>query len=452
MRCYGVAVPRVRIPRPVTVILAGFSAALATGTGLLMLPFATVDDGSIGVLPALFTATSALSVTGLVVLDTGGDFTLFGQLVILGLIQVGGLGIMVFTMLLGMLVARRAGLRFRRAVAHETRSSGFGGIRPVIVRIIGLTLVVEAVTAAILVPRFRFGYDMDWAQAILFGVFHAISAFNNAGFGLHADSVVRYATDPLVILPLALAVIIGGMGFPVLVELVRRYRFPLSWSLTTRIVVVLTPLLLLAGTVFIAVQEWRNPSTLGAHGTGGRILAAFFQSTIARTAGFNSIDIAQMHPVSWFGLDILMFIGGGPAGTAGGVKVTTVAVLAAMTVSEVTGGRAVNLLGRRIDTAVHRQASTVIVLALALVLGATMLIMLDEPQWGLDRILFEAISAFATVGLSTGITAELPAFSQIVLIVLMAVGRIGPVTLASALALRRRHASYALPEERPLIG
>lgn len=187
-------------------------------------------------------------------------------------------------------------------------------------------------------------------------------------------------------------------------------------------------------------------------GAGEKLLNSFFQSTIARTAGFNSVDVSALHPVSWLGLDILMFVGGGPAGTAGGVKVTTVAVLIAMTWTEVTGGRAVNLLGRRVARSVHRQATTVLVLAGLVVTGATMVLMLDSPETGLDRALFEVVSAFATVGLSTGITADLPGLSQCVLIVCMIVGRLGPVTLASALALRTRAARFELPRERPLIG
>ncbi|MBE4694710.1 Ktr system potassium uptake protein B [Mycobacteroides abscessus subsp. abscessus] len=433
-------------------VVLGYLTALVVGTGLLMTPAATVAPGGISLLSGLFTATSALSVTGLVVLDTGQDFTFFGQIVILSLIQVGGLGVLLLTTLLALVVAGRAGLRLRQSVASETKSSGIGGIKPMVLRIIALTLTTEAIVAVLLYLRFRFFYGDPVGEAVWSAIFHSISAFNNAGFGLNADSLMAYVADPFVTGPIALAVILGGLGYPVLIELFRKYRFPLTWNMTTRAVVVVTPILLLTGTVFIAAIEWTNPATLGALDWWGKIQAASFQSTITRTAGFNSIDISQMHPASWFGMDILMFIGGGPAGTAGGVKITTFVVLAAMTWTEVSGGRAVNLFGRRVSRSVHRQATTVIVLALGLIVVSTMAIMLNAPDLRFDRILFEVVSAFGTVGLSTGITAQLPAFSQAVLIVTMIFGRLGPVTVASALALRSRPIRYELPKERPLIG
>ncbi|MCD1287695.1 ATPase [Brevibacterium sp. CCUG 69071] len=417
-----------------------------------MTPAATVAPGGISLLSALFTATSSLSVTGLVVLDTGQDFTFFGQFVILALIQVGGLGVLLLTALLALLIARKAGLKLRRSVASETKSEVIGGIKPMVLRIAGLTFGTELAVASALFLRFSIHYDEPPRQAAWNAVFHAISAFNNAGFGLKSDNLMAYVADPFVCGPIAIAVILGGLGYPVLIELVRRYRSPFTWGLTTRVMVVMTPLLLIGGTAFIAVLEWNNPGTMGHLDAWGKLQASAFQSTITRTAGFNSVDISQMHSLTWFGMDILMFIGGGPAGTAGGVKITTVMVLAATTWTEISGGRAVNLFGRRISRSVHRQATTVIVLALGLIVCATMLILFDAPQLGLDRILFEVISAFGTVGLSTGITADLPPLSQIVLILTMILGRLGPVTVATGLALRSRPLRFELPKERPLIG
>lgn len=433
-------------------VVIGYLTALVVGTVLLMTPAATVAAGGITLLAALFTATSSLSVTGLTVLDTGSDFTLFGQFVIIGLIQVGGLGVLLLTTLLALVIAGRAGLRLRQSVATETKRSSIGGIKTMVLRIILLTLGAELAVAVMLFLRLRFFYEESFPKAVWDAVFHAVSAFNNAGFGLRGNSLMDFAADPFICGPISLAVILGGLGYPVLIELARRYRSPLTWNLTTRAVVVMTPVLLLGGTIFIAAVEWNNPQTLGGLDWWGRLQAAAFQSTITRTAGFNSIDISQLHPVSWFGMDILMFIGGGPAGTAGGVKITTVVVLVAMTWTEITGGRAVNLLGRRVSRSVHRQATTVIVLGLGLIVVATMIVLLDAPSLGFDRILFEVVSAFGTVGLSTGITAELPTLSQLVIIVTMVLGRLGPVTVASALALRARPARHELPKERPLIG
>lgn len=433
-------------------MVTGYLSALIVGAGLLMTPAATVAPGGISLLSGLFTATSALSVTGLVVLDTGQDFTFFGQLVILILIQAGGLGVILLTTLLALVIAGRAGLKLRQSVASETKSSDIGGVMPMVLRITALTLSTEFVVAVLLYLRLRWHYGEANGDAVWSAIFHAVSAFNNAGFGLNRDNLMAYVADPFITGPIALSVILGGLGYPVLIELFRKYRFPLTWSMTTRAVVVVTPILLISGTIFIGAIEWNNPGTLGPLDWWGKIQAAAFQSTITRTAGFNTIDIGQMHPATWFGMDILMFIGGGPAGTAGGVKITTFVVLAAMTWTEISGGRAVNLFGRRVSRSVHRQATTVIVLGLGLIVVSTMAIMLDAQELGFDRILFEVVSAFGTVGLSTGITAQLPPFSQAVLIVTMIFGRLGPVTVASALALRNRPIRYELPKERPLIG
>lgn len=433
-------------------VVIGYLTALVIGTGLLMTPAATVADGGISLLSALFTATSSLSVTGLAVLDTGGDFTFFGQVVILLLIQAGGLGVILLTTLFALAVAGRAGLKLRQSVASEAKSAGIGGIRPMVLRVIRLTLIAELAVASALFLRFLLHYDEPVGAAAWDGIFHAVSAFNNAGFGLRSDSLVSYVADPFICGPIGLALIVGGLGYPVLLELFRSYAVPRTWSMTTRTVLVMTPILLVAGTVFVAALEWNNPGTLGRLDVWGRIQAAAFQSTTTRTAGFNSVDMSALRPVTWFGMDILMFIGGGPAGTAGGVKITTIMVLAAMTWTEISGGRAVNLFGKRVARSVHRQATTVIVLALVLIVLATMLIMIDAPDLDFDRILFEIVSAFGTVGLTTGITTELPGLSQVVLIVMMIVGRLGPVTAASALALRARPLRFELPVERPLIG
>ena len=272
-----------------------------------------------------------------------------------------------------------------------------------------------------------------------------MSSFNNAGFALHTDNLIGFAGDPWICLPIAAAVIIGGLGFPVLFELRRQYQRPIHWSMNTKLVLVGTAVLLAGGTVFLTAVEWSNPATLGRLRPGERVLAGFFQSVITRTAGFNSVDIGQMHPVSWLGMDILMFIGGGPAGTAGGLKITTFGVLFFILLTELQGGTAVNIFGKRLSRAVHRQAITVVLLAIALVVGSTMFLMIIT-DFGQERILFEVVSAFATVGLSTGITAAMPPAGQVVLILLMFVGRLGPVTLGAALALRERPLALRIPE------
>lgn len=432
-------------------IVAGFFSAVVVGTILLMLPLSKAGPGGASWLEAVFTATSSVCVTGLVTVDTSTFWTPFGQVVIVCLIQVGGLGIMTFGALLGILLAGRLGLRAKIQAAAETKTTGVGQVGRVITGVLKISLLTEAAIAVVLFLRFLLGYGYSPGRALWEGVFHAVSAFNNAGFALYPDSLMGFVGDPWICLPISAAVIIGGLGFPVLFELRRNYRLPSRWSMHTKLVLLGSGILLLGGTIFLALVEWTNRSTLAELPVGQRLLAAFFQSVVARTAGFNSIDISALHPVSWMGMDILMFIGGGPAGTAGGLKVTTFAVLFFILWTEVRGGAAVNVFGKRLSRSVHRQAITVVLLALALVIGSTMALMF-LTDFGQERVLFEVVSAFATVGLSTGITAGLPPAAQLILVVLMFIGRLGPVTLASALALRSRAPLYEYPKERPLIG
>ncbi|OKJ19613.1 ATPase [Streptomyces sp. CB00316] len=432
-------------------VVAGFATAVLAGTGLLMLPAAKAGPGGAGVLEALFTSTSAVCVTGLIVVDTPAYWSGFGQAVVLGLIQVGGFGIMTFASLLVLLVSHRIGLKARMSAAAETKTLGIGDVRSVVTGVVKVSLLLEAVTALALALRFAIAYDEPWPRAAWLGVFHSVSAFNNAGFALYSDNLMSFVTDPWICLPIAAAVIAGGLGFPVLFELRRRFRKPRGWSLHTKIVLWATGVFLVGGSVFITVIEWSNPATLGPLDTPGKLLAGFFQGVMPRTAGFNSIDTSQMNPASWLGTDVLMFIGGASAGTAGGIKVTTFAVLFFVIYAEIRGEGAVNIFHRRLHGDLQRQALTVVLLSVAAVAITTVTFMVFSDHT-LDESLFEVTSAFATVGLSTGITADLAPGLQLLLIALMFIGRLGPITVASALALRTRHRLYDLPEERPIIG
>ncbi len=435
---------------PGRVIALSFGAVLALGTGLLSLPAAT-QGRSATFMEALFTATSALCVTGHIVVDTPTFWSPFGQVVIMVLIQIGGFGVMSLATLLGLLVARRLGLRTRLTAVSETHTVAVGDVRRVLLGVAVIALLTEVVVATVLAGRFWLGYGEPFGRALWLGVFHAVSSFNNAGFALFSDSLISFATDPLICLPICVAIILGGLGFPVIMELWRQYRFPRRWTLNTVTVLVGSAVLLVAGTIALTALEWSNPATLGAMDPAGRLLAGFTMSVMPRTAGFNSIDVSQMLPESWFVTDILMFIGGGPAGTAGGVKITTFAVLLFIVLAELRGDTAVNMFGKRLPRSTHREALTVALLSVALVVGSTLAIMLLSP-FGFDRVFFEVVSAFATVGLSTGITADLPALAQLILIVLMFIGRLGPVLLGAALALTREKRMYELPKERPIIG
>jgi trk system potassium uptake protein len=279
-----------------------------------------------------------------------------------------------------------------------------------------------------------------------------VMAFNNAGFALYPNNLVGYATDPLICLPVAVAVVLGALGFPVLFELRRELVTPRTWTLHTKITVSMYALLLVVGTVAFIVFEWHNAATLGPYGVGDKVLVGFFMGgTQARSAGFNTVNVGGMNETSWLVTDCLMFIGGGSAGMGGGIKVTTFTLLFFAIVAEVRGDPAVTAFGREISGAVIRQALSVALLGVALVVSGTLAV-LALSGLDLDRVLFEVISAFATTGLSTGITGALPASAQYVLVVLMFAGRLGPITVASALALRERRKLFRLPEERPIVG
>ena len=432
-------------------VILGFAAAVAAGTLLLSLGPASAGPGRAPVLTALFTATSAVCVTGLVVVDTGTYWSPFGEGVILALFQLGGFGIMTGATIVALVVFRRLGLRRRMLAQAETRALALGDVRRIVRQVALLTLGFEATAAVVLTTRFVAAYGESLPRALYLGVFHAVSAFNNAGFGLFSDSLVRFATDPWVSGTVIAAVIAGGLGFPVLIELLRERRAPPRWSLHTKITVGGTIFLLAAGTATILLLEWTNPGTFGPLSGPGKLLAGLFQATMPRTAGFNSVDVGQMREATWLATMALMFIGGGSASTAGGIKVSTFFMLAFVIWAELRGGVEVHAFRRRLSPAAQRQALTVALLGVAAVVGGTFALMASNPL-RLAPAVFEVISAFATVGLSTGITADVDAFGQLLLVALMFGGRLGPATLGVALVLRERQERYRYPEERPIIG
>ncbi|WP_460720570.1 TrkH family potassium uptake protein [Microbacterium aureliae] len=437
---------------PAQVVVVGFASVVMLGALLLTLPISSATGELTDFDDALFTSTSAVCVTGLVTLDTATHWSGFGLAVIMVLIQIGGLGIMIVASLIGVLLARRLSVRSRLNAAAETNAIGREDVRRVIRSIVLISLGFEAVVFVLLAFRFRFGYGYELGKAAWHGLFHAVSSFNNAGFALYSDNLIPFAADPWICLPICAAIILGGLGFPVIMQLRREWRRPLHWTMNTRLVLSGTAVLLIVGTVYITALEWNNPGTLGAYDDPAtRLLIGFFHSVQTRTAGFNSVDIGLMHDETWVGMDVLMFIGGGPAGTAGGIKLTTFAVLFFILLTELRGEGAVNIFGKRLSRAVHRQAIAVVLVAIGAIMTAVIALMVITGM-PFDRVLFEAVSAFGTVGLSTGITDELPPAAEMILVVLMFLGRIGPLTLGSALALRERRILYEYPKERPAIG
>lgn len=436
---------------PARVIASAFAAAIVVGSVLLSLPVATEAREPTALVDAVFTATSAVCVTGLATVDTGSHWSLFGELVILGLIQAGGLGIMTLATLVVVLISRRMGLRARLIAQAQTRTVTARDVRRVLRNVVLFTLASEVVAAVVLSTRFAVGYGRGIGVSVYDGIFHSVSAFNNAGFSLYPDSLIGYVSDPWILLTVAAAVIVGGLGFPVVFELARAWRRPRTWSVTTRVTLAVTAILIVGGTIVLLLLERDNPRTLGDLPPYAKLLAGFFTAVMPRTAGFNAVDMAALRPESWFVIDVLMFIGGGSASTAGGIKVTTFGLLAFVLWAEIRGVNDVDVGHRRVPLGNQRQGLAVALLGIGLVTAATftLLALTDES---LDAVMFEVISASATVGLSTGITPGLPEAGKVLLIVLMFVGRVGPLALASALALRERAKRYARPEERTIVG
>ena len=436
---------------PIRLIPVLFLLAIAIGTALLWLPIATADGTQTGFMTALFTSTSAVAVTGLIVVDTATYWSTFGQVVILLLFQIGGFGIMTAATLFGLMAGRGFGLRQRMATQVERSRLDVGDARSVLKLVLTITIIVEAVVAAILTARLVLAYDYALGEAAWHGVFHAVSAFNNAGFSSYSDSVMGFQTDPFVLVPIMLAVVITALGFPVMQDLRHNGLRYDSWTLHTRITVSATILLLVAGFGAILAKEWSNPDTLGPMGVGAKALNAAFHSVMPRTAGFNSLDVGAFRGETLLLNYVLMFIGGGSAGTAGGIKITTFCVLLAVVYSEIRGRRDASLFGRRFSYGVERQALTVFFAAATLIMLSSMYI-LAVSRLPMEEVLFETISAFSTVGLSTGITAELPPSAQIVICLLMFVGRVGTITVATALALGAEPQPFRYPEENPIVG
>ncbi|GAB3599427.1 potassium transporter TrkG [Kineococcus gypseus] len=436
---------------PAQAVAVAFAAVVALGTALLWLPVSRRGPGAAEFVDALFTAVSALCVTGHVVVDTREHWSAFGLVVILVLAQVGGFGIMTSASLLGVFASRRLGLRSRMLTATESRGLELGDVRAVLLGVVRVSLLVELVTAVALTSRLLTRYGASPGEALWEGGFLAVSSFNNAGFALRSDSMTDFASDPWMCVPVMVAATLGGLGFPVLLELRRQFRRPRQWSLHTKLTVVTTAVLLVFGWVFLTLNEWRNPATLGALEWWARPLAGLFQTTATRSSGFNTVDITQMNGGSWLVMDVLMFIGGGSASTAGGIKVTTFALLLVVVFAEFRGERSVTVFARTVPDRVYRQALVVALVSLSVVVLAT-LVIVELTRAPVDQVLFEVVSSFATVGLSCGLLVQLPDSCQVILAVLMFLGRLGPITLGAALALRERGRLYEYPEGRPIIG
>ncbi len=450
---------------PSQVVAIAFTAVILLGTAALMSSWASVDGKPVSFFDALFTSTSAVTVTGLATLDTEFQWTLFGHVIIGLLIQIGGFGILGFASLVGYLLEGRISLKSKMLTSSEASVSVSSDIKTLLRDIAKLMLGFQLVLFIFLFARFFTEYQYPWEKSLGHGLFHAISSFNNAGFALYSDSMIRFARDPWIIVPMFITVFLASLGFPVLVEIRERMKdkvlklrnpkhvsgYPSQWSLNSRIVLWASGTLTVFGALFIGAREWNNPGKLGQLGTLDKIFDSIFAAVMPRTAGFNAIDVSQMNPSSWIITEILMFIGGASASTAGGIKLGTFVILIFVIYTEIRGETAVNIGNRRLPRSMQRQALTIVALTATVVIGSTVLLRLTTP-FTLDQILFEVVSATGTVGLSTGITPDLPDHAKFLLSLLMLFGRLGPIVVATSLALRRTKRHFEYPKERPLLG
>ena len=439
---------------PAQVLVLSFTGLIVSGAILLRLPISAAR-APLTLLDALFTATSAVCVTGLIVVDTPNDLTVFGQLVILLLIQLGGLGYMAITTVVGVALGRQLSLHERLTLQEALNVHSLEGLARFVLTVLKLTLAFELTAAAILAARWAGEYGLG--QAAYLGLFHAVSAFNNAGFALFSDSLMRFRGDWIVNLVVTTLVICGGLGFIVLTEVgrVRQYR---RLSTHTRLVLTLTAALIVVTTALIWFIERNNPGTLAPLGIGEGLLAAYFQAVTPRTAGFNTVDISAMLPASLFLLILLMFIGAAPGGTAGGVKISTFSITVAVIWAMVRGNAEPTLLRRRIPQPLIARAFSICLIGfLALNLVAGLLLATEGRE--LLPTLFETTSAFGTVGLSMGeagapvsLAGHFSGVGKVLVIAMMFMGRIGPLTLAVAIARSRQIQRVRHPEGKFLIG
>ena len=446
-------------------IAAAFTAIILLGTFLLMLPIASASGAMTNFFDALFTATSAVTVTGLTTVDSATHWSTAGHVIISLLIQIGGFGIIGFATLVGYLIEGRISLKNRISATSESSATKQPDVKTLLKNIAKLMLFFQLVLFAFLAVRMftEYGYSLD--KSLSHGAFQAISAFNQAGFALYTDSLMGFAGDGWIIVPILIISTVAGFGFPVLAEIRDRlklrlyvlvgkaadYTMPSQWSLNSRIILWASLILLIIGSLGIAVSEWSNPATLGALDPLQKIFASFFTSSMTRSTGLNIIETADMYTSTWLGMDILMFIGGASASTAGGIKIGTAVVLFYIVYTEIRGDAAVNVGNRRLPRSMQRQALTIVTLYTMVILGS-LFVLRFTTDFTLDELIFEIISAAGTVGLSTGITPDLPEFGKFLLSVLMLFGRLGPIVVATSLALRKTKRHYELPRERPLIG
>lgn len=434
-----------RFSPPMTVVFSFFTLILI-GTALLKLPFATTQ--TISWLDTLFTATSAVTVTGLIVVDTGTAFTLFGQTVIMILMQLGGLGLMTSAVFIFFIFKRRIGMQQRDLIKESLNQGSSGGIIRLVRYVLFFSLSIELIGFTLLsikwIPEFGL-----WKGAF-YSLFHTVAAFNNAGFSLWSDNLSSYVGDPIVNLTITSMFVLGGIGFTVLLDVWNKKKFK-SLTLHSKVMIVGTLVINVIAILSIFILEYSNPQTLGGLSFGDKVWGAYFQGLSPRTAGFNSIDITALTVPTMLLTILLMFIGAGSASTGSGIKLSTFIILLLTTITSLRGGEEVSLFGRRIRNSAVFRALTLTTVSFLLVFVAVFILTITE-NGSFIEIIFEVVSAFGTVGLSAGLTPELSIVGRFVIMFVMFIGRIGPITIVSILIARKGTSLIRYPQEDLFIG
>jgi trk system potassium uptake protein TrkH len=446
-------------------IAAAFTALILIGTVLLMLPISSASGEATNFFDALLTSTSSFTVTGLASVDTGTYWSTFGHVVIAVGVQVGGIGIIAFATLVAFLLDGKISIKNRSTVQAESSAPRKMDIKSYLRTIVKMLLFFQSILFVILAVRFFTEYGYSWDKAITHGAFHSLMTVNHAGFALYADSMIGFAQDPWIILSVFVFATIASLGIPVLSEIRDRmklavynrlgkdagYTVPRQWSLNSRIVLWASALLTAVGTLGTAIAEWNNKATMGLFDPVQKLMSSLFDSSMTRTVGFNSMPTGELDPGSWIGYNILMFIGGASGSTSGGIKIGTAVILIFIVFTEIRGDAAVNVGNRRLPRSMQRQALTIVTLYSAVIIGA-LFILRFTTNFTTDQLLFEIISSIGTVGLSTGITPDLPDHAKFLLSLVMLFGRLGPIVVATSLALRKTKRHFEYPRESPLIG
>lgn len=440
---------------PAKTLTLGFLFIVVLGGLLLKLPVSLREGAELSLIDALFTAVSATCITGLVTVDTGTTFSTFGQIIILLLIQIGGLGFMTFATMFALVLRKKIGIQQRVLVKESVNHLSLDGIIDLVKWIFIFSFVIEL--AGFILLSIIFSIDMPLKQALFFALFHSISFFNNAGFDLFGSisgplaSLSHYANDPFLNMTAMSLIFIGGLGFLVVLEIYEKKRFK-SFSLHTKIVLTVSISLVCFGAVFIFLLEFQNPKSLGHLAFSDQLTASFFHSITTRSGGISTISLNEMHHTTIFIMVLLMFIGGSPGSAAGGIKTTTFASLLALFWSQIRGKEEVVLFKKRLSNETILRAVTITIGALLVISTGVFVLCITEPGQDFMFIVFEVVSAFSTVGLSLGLTPELSAFGKSAIMLMMFLGRIGLITFSFALARKPYKGYISHPEEKITIG